>query len=732
MKKLLFALILICFDMALYGQCAYTFSIKDTKGQPVKGVVVTAQNSEKNIVLKSKTDDTGTASFTLSEGGLYTFSYLEMKDVESVEIPEGFKGKGGKKVTYDPEKIFAEKQNCVRTGMTFTTREAMQLKGQPNTAANLINIKQNNETNIPNVPLEIVDCKDKIKYKGLTNSAGIATFYLPVNRDYEIDVEGKEALFKFSMANLANAEIKRVFYYERTKVKETSKGDTIIQKQITQTSGTSNHLLFSLTLLDFNDQPLPNEAVYLKEENGKRVYAGKTDASGSCKFLLEKGANYLVNLKYEQGIYLVQAPTSLGFANSSITRRYRGSAAIEKMLAGRHVNEKGFVVNHDETPVHPAKKPVNYLKKTETGFDIDFAQSGPVGTSTIAENKLFTQEGFYSPNFYCLQAGTGAYLWGIELGESGASPIVYHDGVILMNTYSCSLYAFEAATGKMLWSKWLAGTIYSTPSADSNSVYVVYNNGYSNPSNPNESFVVTSFDLHTGKMNWINWIDKEVIACPVIEGKEVHIASQSGNYYVFDKVSGKPTLNSKNIKAASSPTVTPNKIYITASVNGKEQLVVLDRKTLQIQKKYTATLTPKKISENHSCYNQMNFNGAHPAVYKNKVVIILDSMKVIAFDANSEKILWQQPVKAHPNQIPVVVNEKVIVATTAGDVISYDINTGAPQKNQQKKGKIDGQVISNNEYMFVGSDGMLSATKTTQPVKWNQWNMDARHNIYWK
>jgi outer membrane protein assembly factor BamB len=732
MKKLLFVLFLFCFDMALFAQCAYTFNIKDTKGQPVKSVVVTAQNSEKNIVLKSKTDDSGTAAFTLTEAGLYTFSYLEMKDVESVEIPEGFKGKGGKKVTYDPEKIFVEKPNCDRTGMTFTNREALQLKGQPNTAANLINIKQNNETNIPNVPLEIVDCKDKTKYKGITNSAGIATFYLPVNRDYEIDIEGTPALFKFSMPNMANVEIKRVFYYERTKVAETSKGDTIIQRQVSQTTGTSNHLLFTITLLNFNDLPLPNEAVYLKEENGKKVYAGKTDANGSCKFLLEKGANYLVNLKYEQGIYLVQAPTSLGFANSEITRRYRGSAAIEKMMSERHINEKGFVVNHDETPVRPAKKPVNYLKKTETGFDIDFGQSGPIGTSTIAENKLFSQEGFYSPNFYCLQAGTGAYLWGIELGESGASPIVYHDGVLLINTYSCTLYAFEAATGKMLWSKWLAGTIYSTPSADSNSVYVVYNNGYSNPSNPNESFVATSFDLHTGKMNWINWIDKEVIACPVIEGKEVHIASQSGNYYVFDKVTGKQTLSSKSIKAASSPTVTPKSIYITASVNGKEQLVVLDRKTLQIQKKYSASLSPKKISENRSCYNQMNFNGAHPVVYKNKVVIILDSMKVIAFDANSEKILWQQPVKAHPNQIPVVVNEKVIVATTRGDVMSYDLNTGTPQKTRQNKGNIDGQVISSKEYMYVGSDGALSAIKTSQPVNWNQWNMDARHNIYWK
>ncbi|HPB26517.1 MAG TPA: carboxypeptidase-like regulatory domain-containing protein, partial [Bacteroidales bacterium] len=114
MKKLLFVLILLCFDMALYAQCAYTFSIKNTKGQPLKSVVVTVQNSDKNIVLQSKTDEKGTASFTLTESGTYTFSYLEINEAATLNLPEGFKGKGGKTVTYDPEKIFTEKTKSDR------------------------------------------------------------------------------------------------------------------------------------------------------------------------------------------------------------------------------------------------------------------------------------------------------------------------------------------------------------------------------------------------------------------------------------------------------------------------------------------------------------------------------------------------------------------------------------------------------------------------------------------
>lgn len=732
MKKFFLIWVLISFHSTIFAQCNYVFTIKNTHGQTMPGIEVTAKNIEKNIILKSKTNSLGTATFTLTEGGTYTFSYLEINEAATLNLPEGFKGKGGKTVTYDPEKIFTEKTKSDRTGISFTSRYPQQLKGQPNVVKFMIDLRKNNETAIPNTAVEIVDCKDKVKYKGTTDAGGIATFYLPVNKAYEVDVDGNQAVHTFTVPDKTNAEFKNVVYFERTRVKETSKGDTIIQANITQTQGTSTHLLFTISLVGFDDQPLPNEKVYLDAENSRKVYAGTTDKNGSCKFMLEKGTNYLVNLTYENGIHLVEAPSSLGFAAASITRRYRGTAAIKQMMAQRHVNEKGFVVNHEQTPVRAAKRPSNYLKITNQGFDIDFATSGPIGTSTIAGNKLFTQEGFYSPNFYCLQALTGEYQWGIELGESGASPIVYHNGVLLINTYSCTLYAFDASTGKMLWSKWLAGTIYSTPSADSNSVYVVYNNGYANPSNPSESFVVTSFDLRSGKMNWINWIDKEVIACPVVEGNEVHVASQSGNYYVFDKVSGKQNLFSNNIKAVSSPTLTPQHIYVTTSVNGREQLAVLDRKTLQLQRKYPTLLATKKISNRYSCYEQMNYNGAHPVVYKNKIVIITDSTKVAAFDANSEKILWQQAVSTHPNQMPLVADEKLVLATTTGEIKTFDLATGTLLKTQQHKGAIDGQLLTNKGYMYVGSDGALSAVKESRDMQWNQWNKDARHNIYYK
>ena len=298
--------------------------------------------------------------------------------------------------------------------------------------------------------------------------------------------------------------------------------------------------MFTLSLKDYEGNKLAGEAVYLVATTANRVYEATTDAAGNAKFMLLKGTDYIVNLKYESGICLVEAPVSQGFRTASASRRYRGSSVVEEMLAQQKaemeraivqmeqqkafqkeaIKERGmdYEISFDETPIEVAETPVNYLKRTPEGFNVDFESSGPTGTPTVIGDKLFTQEGLHSTNYYCLDANTGKFVWGVELGEGGISPAVYQNGVLLINTASCTLYAIDAKTGKLLWSKWLADYVYSTPTADDRSVYVVYEHG---------GYPVTvSFDLKSGKFNWMQRVDDEAIACPVVDGDEVHVASQ--------------------------------------------------------------------------------------------------------------------------------------------------------------------------------------------------------------
>ena len=735
MKLVLFSTCIFIFNLAFFSQYTYKLRIIDTRGAALQNVKVKGVN--KSITLEETTNTQGQATFYLTTPGVYTFSYLEEKNIASFTVREGARGSGSKTVCYDPQKIFETEPKVDREGMKFRTLPSNKNKKTRGSALVIVKVMNKRKSPISNLKLKVVSCKDKIKYSARTNDFGEVQLYLPVNQTYEVDIKGMEAYNIFKIGNYPNGKFKEFITFEQTIIKEKIKGDTISQNNITQNNGTSTHKLYQLILKDYNGRKLSKEPVYLKAENSSIVYKGITNESGVAKFLVKKGCNYIVSLKYEQGIDLVDAQELSGFSLARVTRRYRGSNEIELMKAElkRQAEEaaNGYVTKHRETPIRVAEEPSGFLSKTAKGFDVNFNNSGPIGTPTVVDGKLYVQEGFYSPNFYCLDAKSGQYLWGVELGESGISPIVHKNGVLLINTYSCTLYAIDASSGRLLWSKWLAGTIYSTPSADNESVYVVYDNGGVNPKNTKESYVITSFDLRTGKLNWINWLDKEVISCPVLIDEEVHLASQSGNYYVFNSKTGELMKQLKGIKAITSPTITKEHIYITTGIEGKESLTMLNRKTLQKNKKSSTVLNPYVVSNlKHEAFKTMNFNGARPIVYKNKVVVLFDSTSVSVFSSNTEKFLWTKKVKVNSAQIPVVLNDKILVGDSNGDLISFDIYTGNKNVLEKVKHPIDGQPISSKGLIYIATGGVLSIIKSLSNYQFSQWNKNAAHNLYWE
>ncbi len=739
MKSLILFLFFCMSTIYAAAQFTYTLRIKDTQGRLMNNVEVTAENKSQNITLKATTDNQGKAIFQLIEPGNYSFSFLESKDIASAEVKEGFSGKFTRSVTYDPKGVFVEKPKADRSNIVFITGDPFKLRNDRSACKVNILVKTTKRALVPHVKISIVSIKNKTVYSSKTNASGKATFYLPANQEFEIDVEDLVAYDHLFIKNYGGMEMSEVIFYERTKVNEIEKGDTLVQNRISQISGTSSHILYTLNLKNFNGVPLVDEPVYLKAMNSDRVVEGKTNSQGVCKLMLLKGDDYILNLKHESGLLLVNAPSSKGFKTESSTRRYRGSKLIEQLIAEQKAEMDAIMARYDsdfnsanqemtfhDTPVQKIDAPNDYLTLTSQGFDINFNNSGRAGTPTVIDDKMYSQQGLYSSNYFCLKANTGSFIWGLELGESGISPAVYHNGVLLINTASCTLYAIDADSGELLWSRWLASYVYSTPTADDNSVYVVYSHG--------EYPVIVSFDLRTGEFNWMQPVDNEAIACPVVAGSEVHLASQSGIYYVFDKESGDKKLTSSSVKVVSSPTIIGDKIYVTATFGGTEKLVVLDRKTLKLKKAYPTSLTSLKTSgiRNADETDQMNFNGSHPIVYQNKVVVVTDRNSIRAFDTQSEKLIWEKSITTNSDQLPIVANNRVIITSTSGDVMSYDIMTGNSKLIKKIDGEIEGQPIARNGLLYIATGGIIKIIKSLHLFEWNQWNKDASHNTVWK
>lgn len=735
-KQLIF-LFFFLISFSGFAQINYAITIKDTKRQPLPGIVVTATNSATHSTLRATTDAAGTARFELSEPGNYEFSYKEVENVANIEVLEGFTGNSSRTVTYDPKGLFAEKPKADRSGISFRIVDGKALKGKPKMGKVTVVVKDKDRAFVPGINVSVVSIPGKIKFTGTSSRAGEVVFYIPVGQTYEIDVENLEGFKVFDIPNFDGVEKIETVFYEKPKLVERVKGDTIIQSNIEQEAGTPSHVLFTLQLDDYEGQPLEGEPVYAKTVDSERVYEGITDATGKCQLMLEKGHNYVLNLKYENGIHLIKAPHSKGFRTVSSGRRYRGSDAIEALQAQQKAEmealqeklrqsllkpgDEGYDISFEDTPVQEVEVPTDYITQTADGLALNFEDSGPISTPTLVGNKLYTQKGWYSSDYYCVDARTGKFIWGLNLSEAGISPAVYKNGIILINTESCSLYAIDAVTGELLWSHYLSGYLYSTPTADDKNVYVVYEHG----GYP----VLTCFDLRTGDLNWVQPVDDEVIACPVVDRGEVHLASQGGIYYVFDSDTGEQLHMSNKINAITSPTLTEDKVYVTSGSNSGNRLMVLDRKTLEVHKIYSNMLSAHQVmTETSTIRQQMNFNGSHPVIYKNKIAIVNDMNSIMAFDVQAEKLVWKQSIEAGTEQLPLIADDKIIVSAKDGTVMAYDIMTGAPTVLKKASEEVVGQPVAKNGFLYLATGGVLSVIKIADHFEWLQWNKDAGHN----
>ena len=209
---------------------------------------------------------------------------------------------------------------------------------------------------------------------------------------------------------------------------------------------------------------------------------------------------------------------------------------------------------------------------------------------------------------------------------------------------------------------------------------------------------------------------------------------KSGIYYVFDKESGELKMSSTNLKVVSSPTLTEKHIFVTVSTLGRENLVMLDRKTLKIKKKFSTTLEALETSGMRDVdeTDQMNFNGSHPVVYQNKIVVVMDKDAIHAFDCSSEKLRWTAKVEVNSDQLPIIAKGKVIITAKSGEVYAYDLETGARKLIKKVSGEIEGQPIAKGGKLYMATGGMIAVMRILQRFEWNQWNKDATHNTYWR
>lgn len=278
--------------------------------------------------------------------------------------------------------------------------------------------------------------------------------------------------------------------------------------------------------------------------------------------------------------------------------------------------------------VTPRELAADATTKQDKGYTIKLPSGAPIPTPSVYAGKLFVSGGFHSKEFYCFEAATGKFVWGMNLDDDGPTSAACDDGVIVFNTESCTVFALAAETGKQLWSWWLGDPLTSTPTISRGIVFTSYPAGGGGqqqlnavpqeqeaPKQPEKapekeketppqntapqnatqqnaappqaapfvregeargdkphppcSHVLCALDLKTGKILWQRWIESDVMSAPVAIDDELYITTFAGVVYKFRQKDGE-ILSARKSRATSAPVIVGQNIYLTRRAdNGK-------------------------------------------------------------------------------------------------------------------------------------------------------------------
>jgi outer membrane protein assembly factor BamB len=112
-------------------------------------------------------------------------------------------------------------------------------------------------------------------------------------------------------------------------------------------------------------------------------------------------------------------------------------------------------------------------KEGRTGWQVTFSGRLPLATPAVVGGKVFLGAGFGSHECFALDARTGKQLWRYQTKDDGPTAAVVEDGYVVFNTESCELEVLMV-DGTRVWKKWLGDPLMSMPAVAGGRIYMAY------------------------------------------------------------------------------------------------------------------------------------------------------------------------------------------------------------------------------------------------------------------
>jgi len=435
-------------------------------------------------------------------------------------------------------------------------------------------------------------------------------------------------------------------------------------------------------------------------------------------------------------------------------------------------------------PIPNATAPVAFTSKEgKKGWKVAIPGNRPLATPAVVDGKVLIGGGFGSYEFYCLDAKTGKQVWVYRTGDDGPTAAVVSDGYIAFNTESCELEIITM-DGKKVWKKWLGDPLMSMPAISQGKVYMSY---------PGQGkHHIACFDLKNGQQFWTKDIPGQIITAPIISKGKLYASTLEGSMTCFEQRDGTLVWQEKK-NATSAPVVWNGQVFFsrrdmvqvknaagngyfaqqTESIAGKGAAPGSIAKDLpatkgnadylDVEKRIKFSDTQKSFQKNDASVgfatapggagltagamnlgqNTVNgvwaYQGSKPFIYNNLLYTAMgDSIKCV--DPKSEKVKWEKDLKNPGKNGPVVdagltppaiVNGKLFMGTTAGQVLCMSASTGELLWSATVEGSISFQPAVVNGMVYVANNhGTLFAIETgdAKDDGWRMWGANAEHN----
>ena len=314
MKKItLITLFLALTTQLLFSQTNYSYEVTvlNNQGKAYSQVKIWFHNKTTGEKIIKYTNHKGIVNFELTTAGDWTLNLIGMHNVRTVNVKEGITGSGSKLLTYDLERYtqnqnFKRKRNLTKS---YVEKDQSKLKIDripKGKSKVIIKLKNDDLSKVSNTKIILTSVNPPEKYVNVTNKKGEAIFLVPGNKIYAIDVDEAQN-YSFTEKLMNQYTHQSTLEYQPTIVDETNINDTITQNLHQDQKPSSLRAFVELEISDYS-----NQIVYLTQIGTGKVFSAQTNDEDIASFLIPNGYNYMLDLKYQPNVDVINLDDSYG------------------------------------------------------------------------------------------------------------------------------------------------------------------------------------------------------------------------------------------------------------------------------------------------------------------------------------------------------------------------------------------------------------------------------------